>query len=513
METAAVGFIQQNSPTSQKYLLETMGGGVGVFDYNNDGRLDLFFVNGGRLEEKQSARADFGRKESKFWNRLYRQEADGKFTDVTEQAGLAGGVNHYGMGVAVGDYDNDGFPDLYVTGYPVGVMYRNEGNGKFSIASVPEVKGWSASAGFFDYDRDGRVDLFVTRYLDWDISRNVLCGTPYLAYCRPDKFGAVSNVLLHNEGGGKFRDVSGDAGLEAVKGKGLGVGFGDFDEDGFVDVFVANDGMEQFLLRNVEGKRFQEVGMEAGVALADDGRSFAGMGVAVADYDRDGRLDVLVTNLALEKYALYRNEGGGKFSYASLKTGLGALTARSSGWGVVMEDFDNDGWRDLFVAQSHVLDNVERMNSGLRYLEPPALLMGGGGKFQARQMDAEAMAWRGLGVGDLNNDGRLDVVATTLGGVPRIFRNTGAKGHWLTVALRGRKSNREGVGAVVKVMNQTGVAGRSGSYLSASDVRVHFGLGNTAGPTVAVEVVWPGGKRQVLPQVLIDRIVTVEEPE
>lgn len=513
LEKGGIRFRHQNSPTSQKYLLETMGGGVAMVDFDNDGRLDLFFVNGGRLADPQKTPADFQRQNPLYWNRLYRQNADGSFVDVTQAAGLSGGPNHYGMGVAVGDYDNDGFADLYVTGYPVNVMYHNKGNGSFEAVESAAVGGWSASAGFFDYDRDGRLDLFVTRYLDWDISRNMLCGTPYLAYCRPDKFGTVSNVLLHNEGGGRFKDVSMETGIGAVKGKGLGVGFGDFDGDGFIDVFVANDGMEQFLFRNEGGRKFREKGVEAGVAFSDDGKSFAGMGVAVADYDRDGLMDIVVTNLALEKYALYRNEGGGQFRYASLSSGLAGLTVRSSGWGVAMEDFDNDGWRDLFVAQSHVLDNVERMNSGLRYLEPPMLLIGGRGKFRKVGFEVAAVAGRGLAWGDLDNDGRLDVVVCTLGGGPLVFYNRSEKQHWLTIQVRGRASNRDGAGARVRVGGQTGVASRAGSYLSASDGRVHFGLGSGASGGVKVEILWPGGRTQVLEHVDIDRVLMVEEPQ
>src|SRR5229473_3247975 len=356
-----IDFTHRNSPTSQKYLIETMGGGVALLDYNNDGLLDIFFVNGGKLSEPVKLPVDFSRRDPAYWNRLYRQNGDGSFTDVTRAAGLADAGNNYGMGVAAGDYDNDGFADLYVTNYGRNTLYRNNGNGTFTDVTAEAgvaAGGWSASAGFFDYDNDGRLDLFVTRYLDWDISRNILCGTPFNAYCKPDKFGATTSVLFHNEGGGRFRDVSAVSGIAAVKGKGLGLAFNDYDGDGFADVFVANDGMEQFLFHNKGDGTFEERAMDAGVALSDDGKPFAGMGVAFADYDNDGLPDIAVTNLALEKYALYRNEGGGRFRYASLTTGLAALTARSSGWGVGLFDFSNNGWKDLFVAQSHVLDNV-----------------------------------------------------------------------------------------------------------------------------------------------------------
>ena len=263
-----------------------------------------------------------------------------------------------------------------MTNYGLNTLYRNNGNGTFTGVTSESGTGgggWSASAGFFDYDNDGRLDLFVTRYLDWDIGRNILCGTPFRSYCRPDKFNGTANLLFHNEGGGKFRDVSGASGIASSTGKALGVAFHDYDGDGFADIFVANDGMEQFLFHNKRDGTFEERALDAGVAFSGDGKSFAGMGVAFADYDNDGRPDILVTNLALEKYALYRNDGMGRFDYASLSTGLAALTARNSGWGAGFYDFDGDGWKDLFAAQSHVLDNVEKIHTGLRYLEPPAL--------------------------------------------------------------------------------------------------------------------------------------------
>jgi hypothetical protein len=413
---AGLDFTHQNSPTSQKYLVETMGGGVALLDYNNDGRLDVFFVNSGRLEDPVTLPAGFARNQATYWNRFYRQNPDSTFTDVTREAGLAqAGETNYGMGVAVGDYNNDGFSDLYVTNYGRNQLYRNNGTGTFT--EVTEVAGtaaggWSASAGFLDYDNDGWLDLFVTRYLDWQIERNVLCGTPFHSYCRPDKFGPVTNLLFRNLGNGKFQDVSEASGIGKAKGKALGVGFNDYDDDGALDIFVANDGMEQFLFRNCGDGKFEELALKAGVALSDDGQSYAGMGVGFTDYDNDGRSDIVVTNLALEKYALYRNEGSGLFQYASLTSGLAALTARSSGWGLGLYDFDNDGWKDLFVAQSHVLDNVEQINSGLRYKEVPLLLRNEGGRrFQKVELPGVAVvAGRGAAFGDLNNDGGIDVL-------------------------------------------------------------------------------------------------------
>ncbi|HKC86578.1 MAG TPA: CRTAC1 family protein [Blastocatellia bacterium] len=511
---AGLDFTHRNSPTGQKYLIETMGGGVALFDYNNDGLLDIFLVNSGRLSDPVKPPADFARHDPAYWNRLYRQNPDGSYTDVTAAAGLAEAGNQYGMGVATGDYNNDGFVDLYVTNFGANTLYRNNGDGTFSdVTAEAGVAGggWSASAGFFDYDNDGRLDLFVTRYLDWDFARNILCGTPVHSYCRPDKFAAAPSLLYHNEGNGRFRDVSARSGVAAVKGKSLGVAFNDYDDDGFTDVFVANDGMEQFLFHNNGDGGFRERALEAGVAFADNGAPYAGMGVAFSDYDNDGRPDIVVTNLALEKYALYRNEGHGQFLYASLTTGLAELSARSSGWGVGLLDFDNDGWKDLFAAQSHVLDNVERIHSRLKYLEPPALYRNAAGKFERTELALPSVAGRGAAFGDLNNDGRMDAVVSVLGGRPLVLLNRGTGGHWLTLKLVGTRANRDGVGAKVRVGKQWAYATTSGSYLSANDGRVHFGLG--AEQRVTVEVVWPGGRRQTLENVAADRIVTVKENE
>jgi hypothetical protein len=503
-------FRHRNSPTSQKYLIETMGGGVALLDYNNDGLLDLFLVNSGKLDDPVKRPVDYARHEPIYWNRLYRQNPGGGFTDVTSAAGLADAGNAYGMGVAVGDYDNNGFPDLYLTGFGRTTLYRNNGDGSFrdvTTASGAGVDGWSASAGFFDYDNDGKLDLFVTRYLAWDFDRHRLCGTPIHSYCRPDKFDAVASVLLHNEGGDRFRDVSLPSGVAAHRGKSLGVAFQDYDGDGFADIFVANDGMEQFLFRNQGDGRFRECALEAGVAFADNGGPYAGMGVAFADYDNDGRPDLAVSDLALERYAIYRNEGKSGFQYASLTTGLAELSAQHSGWGMGLVDFDNDGWKDLFVAQSHVLDNVEQIHSRLRYLEPPALLRNVGGKFEKWELEnAPAAAGRGAAFGDLNNDGAMDVVVSVLGAAPQVYLNRPTKNHWLTLNRIGSMS----IGAKIRIGNRWAYASTSGSYLSANDPRVHFGLGEEK--TVTIEIQWPSGRKQTLKDVPVDRVMIIKEP-
>ena len=508
-------FVHCNSPTSQKYLIETMGGGVALLDYNNDGLLDVFFVNSGRLDDPVKLPARFSRGEPAYWNRLYRQNPDDSFTDVTKAAGLdRAGDGNYGMGVATGDYDNDGFTDIYVTSYGRNVLYHNNGDGTFTDVTARagvEGGGWSASAGFFDYDDDGKLDLFVTRYLDWDIGRNIVCGARYPIYCRPDKFAPVSSILYHNNGDGTFTDVSRESGIAAVKGKALGVAFNDYDADGLPDIYVANDGMEEFLWHNNGNGMFTNRALEAGVALSDDGKAYSGMGVDFSDYDNDGRPDILVTNLATEVYALYHNDGNGLFSYVSLPTGLGALSSRSSGWGVGWEDFDNDGWKDLFVAQSHVLDTIERMDPGLRYKEPPLLARNTGGKLERVAIAGVGpVAGRGAAFGDLDRNGFVDVVMTVLGGRPVVLRNAGNTNHWLDIYLIGTHSNRDGFGAKVKVNGQYGYASSAGSYVSANDKTLHFGLGSAREATV--EVRWPSGKTQAMEHVPADQVLKVKEP-
>ena len=509
-------FTLQNSPTPQKYLIETMPGGVALFDYNNDGLLDIFFVNGGRLTSPMPTPENFDRHDPRYWNRLYRQNRDGSFTDVTEAAGLANaGDGNYGMGVAVGDYDNDGYPDLYVTSYGKNILYHNNGDGTFTDVTAKAgvaAGGWSVSAGFFDYDNDGKLDLFVTRYMDWDTKRNKDCGGNYHTYCPPAQFPATTNILYHNRGNGTFEDVSQRSGIAAKKGRALGVAFADYDDDGFTDIFVANDGMQQFLFHNNGDGTFSERGLEAGAALTTDGKPLSGMGATFQDYDNDGRPDIIVTVLPREIYGVYHNDGNGLFSYRSLETGLGALSSGSSGWGVGLEDFDNDGWKDLFVAQSHVLDNVEKIDPSLHYLEPPMFALNHNGRFERADLGTVVpVAGRGAAFGDLNNDGWMDVVTSVLGGHPQVFLNRGGSRHWLVISLRGTRSNRDGSGARVRVNGQTRFATTAGSYLSASDKRLHFGLG--AAETAPVEIRWPSGTRQTLNNVRADQFLEVREPE
>jgi enediyne biosynthesis protein E4 len=515
MHETGIRFVHVNSPTPQKYLIETMGGGVALLDYNNDGRLDIFFVNSGRLTSPMHAPESFARDEPSQWNRLYRQNKDGSFTDVTVAAGLshAGNAN-YGMGVATGDFNNDGYTDLYVTNYGKNTLYRNNGNGTFTDVTQRagvSAGGWSASAGFFDYDGDGRLDLFVTRYMVWDTSHSKACGGERRTYCLPGEFPKTTNILYRNRGDGTFEDVSRKAGI-AKPGRSLGVAFNDYDGDGHPDIFVANDGMEQFLFHNNGDGTFREVALEAGVSLSDDGKPYAGMGVDFRDYDNDAKPDIIVTNLARQVYAIYHNDGNGAFTYRSLETGLGVLTSGSSGWGMRLIDFNNDGWKDLFIAQGHVMDNVEQIDPSLRYKEVPLLALNHSGRFERAPLKAvQAVAGRGTAFGDLNNDGAPDVVMTVLGGSPIVFRSLPTTNHWLDLSLVGTRSNRDGFGARIVVGSQSQYATSAGSYLSASDKRVHFGLGPES--TANVEITWPSGTKQTLKNVPANQLLSVREPE
>jgi len=512
-----VNFVLRNSPTARKYLIETMPGGVALLDYNNDGLLDVFLVNAGHVTDPLRSPARFDRHDPAYWNRLYRQNKDGTFTDVTEQAGLGkAGDTNYGMGVAVGDYDNDGFPDIYVTNFGRNILYHNNGDGTFTDVTEKAgvaAGGWSTSAGFFDYDNDGKLDLFVTRYLDWAPEKSKTCGTVAAPmYCPPGEFGPISSILYHNRGDGTFEDVSAASGIAPKRGHGLGVAFADYDGDGYTDIFAANDVTDQFLFHNNGDGTFTERATEAGAALTNSGKMLSGMGVVFQDYDNDGLPDILVTQLPHEPYVLFHNDGRGVFSAQELEAGFGALSGRSSGWGVGLEDFDNDGWKDAFVVQGHVFDNVETSDSSLRYREPPLLAVNRGGHFEKANAGSDVpVAGRGAAFGDLNNDGWIDVVTTSLGDHPQFFLNRGGKLHWLTITLRGTRSNRDGYGARVQVNGQVRFCTSAGSYLSANDKRLHFGLGSAT--SANVEIQWPSGIHQLLRNVKADQFLRVEESQ
>jgi hypothetical protein len=521
-----VHFKHESSATSQKYLVETMGAGVALFDCDGDGRLDIFFVNGAEIADPMPKGALPSKTGPKFWNRLYHQKNDGSFEDITEASGLAGAG--YGMGVAVGDYDNDGREDLYVTGFPHNHLYHNDGNCHFTdVTDQAGVggSGWSASAAFVDVDNDGLLDLVVTRYLDWSFDNNPYCGEHlpgHRAYCTPDMFRGVSPLLYHNEGGGRFTDISEKAGFTKLQGKALGIAFADFDHDGYPDLAIANDSVPEFLLHNQGHGSFEEMALSAGTAVDDDGRSYAGMGIDFSDYDNDGEPDLIITNLSGQKYALYRNLGKGMFSYATGSSGLGMISRDYAGWGVKFMDYDNDGLEDLFIVQGHVLDTIQLTFPHLRYLQPLLLLRNNGKTFtnvsdQSGEVFQKKWAARGLAIGDINNDGALDVVVTTNNGPAYVLQNQGSTGRWLTLSLVGHKSNRDGIGAEVKMVLASGAAqyatvSTTGSYLSASDKRVHFGLG-ADDSAKSIEIRWPSGTQQRIENVQSNQILTVNEPE
>ena len=518
-----INFEYKASHTSRKYLLETMGAGVALFDYDNDGRLDIYLVNGAPLRDPTPKGTIPQKTSSEYWNRLYHQKPDGTFEDVTEKAGLQGAG--YGMGVAVGDYDNDGYEDLYVTAYGGNKLYHNNGDGTFTdVTRSTGVGGggWSTSAAWVDLDGDGYLDLVVLRYLEWDFD-DIWCGEHkpgYRAYCHPDFFKPISPLVFHNNKDGTFTEVAQKIGL-GKPGKGLGLAIADYDRDGRIDLFIANDSMVEFLYHNKGDGTFEEVGLSSGVAVDIDGRTFAGMGVDFADYNNDGWPDIVVTDLANQRYALYQNNGDGSFSYASPAEGISQITLSHSGWGVRFLDYDNDGWKDLLIAQGHDLDTIELNYPNLHYREPMLLARNAGQKFVDVSADSGSVfrkPWvaRGMAIGDLDNDGRLDAVVTTNDGPVHVLHNQEpAKNHWLLLKLVGHKSNRDAIGAEVSVATNAGsqyaTVSTASSYLSASDKRVHFGLG-TEEVAQKIEIRWPSGIRQTLKDIAADQILQIDEP-
>ena len=522
-DRAGLKFRYLSSHTAKKYLPETMGAGAALFDYDNDGRLDIFLVNGAPIEDPTPKGTIPKKTGPEYWNRLYHQKADGTFEDVTQKAGLEG--VGYGMGVAVGDYDNDGFEDLYVTAYGGNRLYHNNGDGTFrDVTEKAGVggSGWSSSAAWVDLDNDGFLDLVVLRYLQWDFE-DIWCGEHRegsRAYCHPDYFKAAVPLVYHNNGNGTFTEVAQKIGL-AKPAKGLGIAIADYDRDGHIDLFFANDSMVEHLYHNKGDGTFEEVGLLAGVAADIDGHTYAGMGVDFSDYDNDGWPDIIVTDLANQRYALYHNNGDGTFNYSSPAAGISRMTMTHSGWGVRLFDFDNDGRKDLLIAQGHDLDTIERTSPNLRYREPMLLARNMGKEFQDVTASAgaalgEPYVWRGLATGDLDNDGRLDAVVTANDGPVRVLHNeTANANHWILLKLTGHKSNRDAIGAAVSITTASGAqyatVTTASSYLSSGDKRVHFGLGK-ASVVESIEIRWPSGIVQSLKDVAADRVVQIDEP-
>jgi hypothetical protein len=524
-ERAGVHFVVENSPTPEKHQPETMPAGVALFDYDGDGLLDIYLVNGAEMPSLVKTGP-------RYYNRLFHNNGDGTFTDVTEHAGVAG--TGYGMGVAVGDYDNDGRPDLFVAYVNGNQLFHNNGDGTFTdVTAKAGLSGamhngrkmWSIAAGWFDYNRDGLLDLFVVNYVDWDPHYEPACmGLNGRGYCHPDSFPPLRNTLYRNNGDGTFTDVSAETGISKVEGRGMGVAFADYDSDGWPDVFVANDNSPNQLFHNIGGKRFEEVGLQAGVAYNEDGDVLAGMGVDFRDVNNDGLPDLWHTAIENETFPLYLNTGKGNFVNAGAPSGVANLTRLMSGWSNGIVDLDNDGWKDLVVARSNVMDNIEQISRHFRYAEPNSVFRNlGNGQFADVSATAGAdfirpAPHRGLAYGDLDNDGRVDFVITALGAPVSVLRNiTQTHNHWILLKLVGTKSNRMGIGAQIRITTDDGrklynEATTSTGYAASSDPRVHFGLGDSR-LIREIEIRWPSGTRQLLHDVSADRIMVVTEPD
>jgi enediyne biosynthesis protein E4 len=509
---AGLAFVLQNSPTPEKRMIETMAGGLAIFDYNNDGRPDVFFTNGADVPSLKKS-------SPKYANRLFRNDGAMKFTDVTSSAGLAG--EGYSMGAAAGDFDNDGNADLFVTGVYHNTLFRNLGNGKFEdVTAKSGIKSneWSVAAGFFDFDNDGKLDLLVTNYGTWSAATERYCGDKtreLRIYCHPKYYDPRPNQLYRNRGDGTFEDVSAKSGIISHRGRGMGIAFADYDRDGLLDAFVTNDNLPNFLFHNKGGGKFEEVGLTAGAALLDSGKPIASMGTHFGDYDNDGWPDIVVVGLTNETFPIFHNQKDGTFRDLTYASKISALSNRLSGWGPIWADFNNDGWPDLFTSNSHVNDLVERFES-TTYKQANAIFTNTrDGKFSVSscsELGAVSRAHRGNAAADLDGDGKVDVVVSAFLEPAELWRNTTAGiGHWVQIRLQGTSSNRDGIGARVQIGNQIQEYTASQGYSSSSLAGLHFGLGAMA-KIPRIEVRWPGGKMQTLNDVAADRSITIKEP-
>ena len=521
---SGIRFHHERAASDQKLYTETMGAGVAWIDYNQDGFLDAFFVNSGYTP--------FFHPDKPPQPALYRNNGDGTFTDVTEQAGIHTDGTFF-FGVAVADFDNDGFPDIYMTGYRHSVLYHNNGNGTFTDvtakAGVGDDGAWATAAGWFDYDRDGKLDLLVTNYVQFDEDHPVSCGENkpgYRAYCHPDSFSGTSPRLYHNNGDGTFTDVTKKAGLVNKDGKSLAVVLADLNNDGWPDIFIANDTQRNFLYLNNGDGTFRDVSYTSGAGFSEDGKPEAGMSADAADVRNTGLYDLYVSHLDFELNRYYRNNGDGTFADVTIPSGLGQTNYRNSSFGARFFDFDNDGWRDLLVTNGHILDNIGLYHPGVKYAEERKLYRNlGNGKFAevTSTQDAAFRAphvGRGLAVGDYDNDGWLDFLVGNNGEDAQLFRNEGGseaaarKNHWLEVHLIGTKSNRDGIGAALKITAGDFVShdqAKGGmSYCSAQDPRIHFGLGSHT-KIDTLEITWPSGAHEVIRDIASDQIVTIQE--
>jgi hypothetical protein len=516
---SGITWVHANAMSPDRYLPETMGPGVAFFDYDNDGWVDIFMVNSGD--------ADFFVSKPPLKNALYHNNRDGTFTDVTDKAGLTGG-HTFGMGCAVGDFDNDGYQDLIVTAYGTCTLYKNNGNGTFTDVTDKAgvaAPGWTTSAVWFDYDNDGRLDLFLCSFVEFSLKSNVICGDNKLGkrfYCIPRVFKPTPNFLFHNNGDGTFTEVGAGTDIHKALGKGLGVVATDVNNDGLVDLFVANDTVQNFLFINRGKGKWDEIGLMAEVGYSANGTPRSGMGVDAADINGDGRQDLFVANVDQEMFSLYRNDGNETFTDIAAPNGVAQATRLLSGWGLKFFDYDNDGLVDLFLANGHPDDMIDQYSQQVRYKEPLLLFHHDGTKLvnvsaQAGPAFQASFPARGLAVGDYNNDGRIDVLVGNNGGAPLLLKNNAGEGnHWLGVKLQGTSCNRDAVGATITW--SFGDARRSrfkssgGSYLSAHDVREVLGAGLS--PKIDwIEIKWPqpSGRVERFTNLPIDRYVTIVE--
>ena len=519
---SGINFSIDSSPTPNKNQIETMVAGVALIDYDGDGYQDIFFANGAAIPSLK-------KEGPQYKNHLFHNNGDGTFVDVTDKAGVGG--DGYDMGAAVGDFDNDGSPDLYVVSVTKNHLYHNNGDGTFTdVTDKAGVGGgvydgkkmWSVAATWVDYNNDGLLDLFVSNYVKWEVNKDPVCMVANVRnYCSPVLYESLPNTLYRNNGDGTFTDVSVETGIAQHLGRGMGVAIADYDGDGFMDIFVANDDSPNMLFHNLGGKRFEEVAVSSWVAYNPNGKVVSGMGADFRDVNNDGRPDVWFTALPTEMFPLFLNQGQGIFDDVTTRSGLAWATQNMAGWSNAIVDLDNDGWKDLFAARSNVLD--PSLISTRSYKEPNAVFRNlGNGKFQDISATAGAAfqipaLHRGLAVGDLDNDGRMDLVVSVLNGPAKIFHNiTRNSNHWILLQLRGAKSNRMGIGAQIKLITADGAqqfneVTTSVGYASSSDSRVHFGLGASK-IARQIDITWPSGVRQTLRNVQGDRVVVIEEP-